>query len=71
MHEIKGYKIGRPEPTNLRVLTKVGDTVLAPILVWPLEWNISVPVNTGDPFRVYRIYINTFLIPIKLATLNK
>ena len=50
---------------------KVGDTVS----VWPLECDISISVNTSVPFRVYRkyiyIYMYTFLIPIKLATINK
>ena len=44
-------------------------SVSAPISVWSLEWNISVPINTSVPFRVYRKYIyiyNTFLLPYKI-----
>jgi hypothetical protein len=36
---------------------KVVDTVSAPVSVWPLEWDISVPVNIDVPFQVYRKYI--------------
>ena len=46
---------------------RVVNTVLAPVSVWPLKCNISVPVNTGVLFRVYCKYIyNTFLIPNKI-----
>ena len=41
-------------------------SVSAPVSVWPLERNISVPVRFGVPFRVYRKYIY-----IKLATIDK
>ena len=43
----------------LRPLTKVVNTVSIPIPVWLLEWNISIPINTGVSFRIYRyIYIH-------------
>ena len=45
----------------LGVWTKVGDTISAPVSVWPLEWNISVPVNTGVSFRVYYKYIYIYI----------
>ena len=34
--------------------------VLKAVLVWPVEWYISVPVNTGVPFRVYRNLKNIY-----------
>jgi hypothetical protein len=41
---------------------KVVDTVSVAVPIWPLEWYISVPVNIGVSFRVYRyIYIFTYL----------
>jgi hypothetical protein len=40
---------------------KVGDIVSGPVSVWPLEWDISVPVNTGVPFRVYCKYIYIYI----------
>ena len=39
------------------IMSNVVYSVSAPVSVWPLEWNISIPVNTGVPFRVYRKYI--------------
>ena len=41
---------------------KVVYSVSAPISVWPMVWNISVPVNTGVPFRVYCKYIYIYKI---------
>ena len=58
-----------PKPTHLTLLVsiKVVNTVSASVSVWPLEWNISVPINTGVPFWVYHKYIyNTFLLPCKI-----
>ena len=43
------------------VHTKVVYTVLASVSVWPLEWDILVPVNTSVPFRVYRKYIYIYI----------
>jgi hypothetical protein len=41
---------------------KVVDSVSAPVSVWPLEWDISVPINTGVLFQVYRIiYIYIYI----------
>ena len=37
-------------------------SVSAPISVWSLEWNISVPINTSVPFRVYRKYIYIYIL---------
>ena len=42
--------------------TKVVYFVSAPVSVWPLEQDISVPVNTGVPFRVYRKYIYIYIL---------
>ena len=39
-------------------------SVSAPVSVWPLEWNISVPVRFGVPFRVYRKYIYIYIYKI-------
>ena len=49
--------------TNTFVATaKVVNTVSVPVPIWSLEWYISVPVNTGVSFRVYRyIYIYLFI----------
>ena len=54
------------------VLVNVVYSVSAPVSVWPLEWNISVPVNTGVPFRIYHkyiyIYINFILFDVIYLT---
>jgi hypothetical protein len=43
------------------MISKVVYSISAPVSVWPLEWDISVPVNTGVPFRVYRKYIYIYI----------
>ena len=50
-------KVPTPLGVRLRPKTKVVDTVSAPVSVWLLEWDISVPINTSVPFRIYRKYI--------------
>jgi hypothetical protein len=47
----------KPPPTAVKVVYSIS----APVSIWPLEWDISVPVNTGVPFRVYRKYIYIYI----------
>jgi hypothetical protein len=46
------------------VISNVVYSVSAPVSVWPLERNISVPVRFGVPFRVYRKYLYIYIYKI-------
>jgi hypothetical protein len=46
------------------VQTNVVYSVSAPVSVWPLERNISVPVRFGVVFRVYRKYLYIYIYKI-------
>jgi hypothetical protein len=54
--------------SEICILIKVGDTVSAPVSVWPLEWNISIPIDT-DQYRhfVSGIYIKKKKIKLILS----